>query len=196
MILKLITFVHNQLSSGQLSGELTFGQTEKKSPAPILDNKVNYTETIIVDSSKKDMLYGKAKLWFANAFKSANDVVQLDDKDNGIILGKGTIIKNEMTGLQSVKKTWKFTVKIQVKDGKYKAEIYDIDYTFEMPGNNINASPVTVNLDQYFNDSKNYKDDGTPRNKTAKFGAEANDNFNALLASIKKAMTEKLKSDF
>lgn len=87
-------------------------------------------------------------------------------------------------------------MKIQVKDGKYKAEIYDIDYTFEMPGNNINASPVIVNLDQYFDDSKNYKDDGTPRNKTAKFGSEANDNFNALLASIKKIMTEKLKSDF
>lgn len=181
MVLTTITFI--------------FGQTQK-SPVPIVDNKVNYTETVTVDSIKKDVLYGKAKLWFANAFKSANDVVQLDDKDNGIILGKGTIIKNEMTGLQSVKKTWKFTIKIQVKDGKYKAEIYDIDYIFEMPGNNIGAGASNINLDEYFNNPKIFKKDGTLKGNAEKFANETNENFNSLLTSIKKAMTETLKSDF
>ena len=175
---------------------LSFGQTEN-SPVPIVDNKVNYTETVTVDSSsKKDVLFGKAKLWFANSFKSSNDVIQLDDKDNGIVLGKGIIIKNEMTGLQSVKKTWRFTVKIQVKDGKYKAEIYDIDYTFEMPGNNIGAGPSNVNLDEYFNNQKIYKKDGTLKSNAEKFANETNENFKSLLASIKKTMTEKLNSDF
>lgn len=174
----------------------SFGQT--KAPIPMVDKKVNYSEVVTVDSSsKKDVLYGKSKLWFANTFKSSNNVVQLDDKENGIILGKGTIIKNEVKGLTNIRKTWNFTIKIQVKDGKYKAEIYDINYIWEMPGNTIGQAPSYINLDDYFNNPKVYKSDGTTlKDQAANFANETNDNMNALLISIKKTMTETLKSDF
>ena len=167
---------------------------QSRHPLPTVDNKITYTEVVTVDSVKKDELYAKTKLWFADVFKSSKDVIQLDDKENGIVLGKGNIQKRE-SGLQPVIKTWRFTVKIQLKDGKYKADIYDIDYTFEMPGNNIGAKPTDINLDSYFLDQRIYKKDGTLKDVALKFANETNDNFNSLLASIKKSLTEKIKKD-
>jgi hypothetical protein len=168
------------------------GQT--RLPLPIVDNKIIFTEVVIVDSIQKDQLYSRTKLWFADNFKSTKDVIQLDDKENGIVLGKGNILKRE-SGIQPVIKTWKFSVKVQIKDNKYKVDIYDIDYTYEMPGNNIGAKPSEINLDTYFFDQRIYKKDGGLKDVVLKFANETNDNFNFILSSIKKSLSENIKKD-
>jgi len=58
-------------------------------------------------------LYNRSKLFFVETFNSANHVIQLDDAENKVIIGKGG-------------STFKFTIKIQARDGRYKYEIYDI----------------------------------------------------------------------
>lgn len=168
---------------------------ELKPVVPFVDKKVEYSK-VVETNNTKDALYGKAKLWFANTFNSSKEVIQIDDKENGVILGKGKIVDNDMAYMSKTKKTWDFTVKIQVKDNKYKAVIYDIDYTFELPGNNIGAGATTVNLNNYFNDTQNYNSDGTLRKKGLKFGENANSVFEGMLESINKAMNEEINSDF
>lgn len=76
---------------------------------------IEYSDLVLVDSSlTKEKLYLKAKEWFAQSFRSANDVIQMDDKEAGIIVGKGLFSTRYTIG------NIHFTMKVQVKDGRYK----------------------------------------------------------------------------
>lgn len=93
-----------------------FGQTPLK-----------YTEVVKIDSVLSNELYNRASLWFATAYNSANDVLQMDDKDKGQIIGKANIIYKPkvFSGSEQTKGSIKYTIKIFVKDGRYKYEISD-----------------------------------------------------------------------
>lgn len=170
---------------------------------PMIDSKINYSEIVVVDGAMKDELYSKAKLWIANTFESSESLI-LDDKENGVIISKGSIqVKENEVGVRTafntkplVEKTWTFTVKIQIKDGRCKVEMYDIEYTFAMPGNNVGHAPLPRNLDTLFLDKKMYKKNGDLKNGAPiNIATWTNENFNALLASFKKALTEKVVLD-
>jgi hypothetical protein len=90
-------------------------------------DKLTYTEVIQVDSISKKELYNRAKLWFANAYNSANDVLQLENKENGQIIGKAIMKYNPtvFVGSAATKGSIKYTIKIFVKEGRYKYEIID-----------------------------------------------------------------------
>lgn len=53
------------------------------------NGNLNYNEVVQVDTIKKDELYLRSKQFFVDVFKSANDVIQMDDKDAGVVVGKG-----------------------------------------------------------------------------------------------------------
>lgn len=96
---------------------------------PEVDGAIIYSEVITVDSSiKKEELFNRAKAWFVDNYKSANDVIQLQDKDAGVIIGKGIFDAGYnlgmMVGYDIVHVS--HTVKIYVKDGKFKYEIVDL----------------------------------------------------------------------
>jgi len=67
-------------------------------------------------------LYTKAKLWFANSFNDSKSVIQIDDAENNSILGKGNFQFTQALETYVVK----FTVKVDTKDNKYRAQFYDI----------------------------------------------------------------------
>ena len=104
---------------------------------PKVDGQYEFTEVIQLDSSyKKDMLYRNAKLFFANISKSAKDVLQYDDREEGKVIGKGTI---QVTGHQSIllnafseTRTTTFTLEVSCKDGKYKYRMFGFsaDYSY------------------------------------------------------------------
>lgn len=193
---KMLATVFCFVASTSLAGNIEY-------PLPTVDSKINYSEVVTVDGAKKDNLYSKAKLWIANTFHSSDDLI-LDDRENGVILSKGTIqIKENEVAVRSfldtktpIVKTWEFTLKIQLKDGRYKAEMYDIEYTFAMPGNNIGHTPLSRNLDILFLDKKMYKKDGSLKGGGPSNIAQwTNENFNSLLVSLKKALTENVVVD-
>jgi hypothetical protein len=173
-------------------GSFTVAQT--KHPLPTIEDKINFSEVGVVDSASKDELYTKAKIWLAEKFISANDVIQFDDKENGIVLGKGAIRKKE-GGLSPTIKNWRFTVKIQVKDGKYKVNFYDIIYYYEMPENVSVTSSPPVMLDEYFKDPKSYRKNGTLKLVSLEFANETLEEFNAILKSVNTALTTKPSKD-
>ena len=86
-----------------------------------------YTEVIQADSISQSELYTRAKLWFATAYNSANDVLQMDNKEGGQIIGKAIMKYNPtvFSGSEQTKGSIKYTIKIFVKDGRYKYEITD-----------------------------------------------------------------------
>lgn len=77
----------------------------------------------IVEVSNKSQidLYDQAKEWVALNFRSAQDVIQLDDRENGHLIAKGNF--------QIYYKMWNrhvhHTMIIETKDGRYRYTIKD-----------------------------------------------------------------------
>ena len=80
----------------------SYGQKQKEFTAetvkilyesiPKVEGKYEYTEVVQLDTTyKKDVLYKNSKLFFADAFKSAKDVLQYDDREEGKVIGKGNL---------------------------------------------------------------------------------------------------------
>lgn len=112
-----------------------FGQTPLK-----------YTEVVKIDSVLSNELYNRASLWFATAYNSANDVLQMDDKDQGQIIGKANIIYKPkiFNGSEQTKGNIKYTIKIFVKDERYK---YEISNFIHVPYGNSSFGLITTDVE-------------------------------------------------
>lgn len=117
------------------SSLLVFGQD-----LPIKDGKVFY-EKIDSANGTKNELYNRAKLWFANTFKDSKSVIQIDNKEDGQLLGKGNFDVPYRYVVNTVAQC-NFTIKFDFKDNKYRVQIYNINYQWQLSGN------TTMNIEQ------------------------------------------------
>ena len=98
---------------------------------PLVDGKITYGGVVQIDGLSSEELYKRTKRWFIETYNSGKDVIQLDDSGIGINIHE--------------------TIKIQVKDGRYKYEITDFKVKFYvpaaggMPANNVDAPLETWN---------------------------------------------------
>ncbi|GAB3727570.1 hypothetical protein GCM10027594_09580 [Hymenobacter agri] len=78
---------------------------------------VTYEAVVEVPGASKDQLYDRALEWMAKTYQSANDVVQIKDKEQGKLLAKGGIlyVYNKQPAGYVI-----HTQTIYVKDGRYK----------------------------------------------------------------------------
>ncbi len=90
------------------------------------------TQVIEVPNKPKDQIFEESKIWIAQSFKSANNVIQYADKGTGSIIGKGNIkypcdsfIDCGAFGNDNVN----FTMKIDTKDNKARVVISDVTRT-------------------------------------------------------------------
>lgn len=52
-------------------------------------NKLMYRRVVTVDSAKAGQLYELARQWMARAYRSADDVLQYENKEEGKLMGRG-----------------------------------------------------------------------------------------------------------
>lgn len=102
-----------------------FSQDRLLEILPLENGKVVYTEIVKVDSVNKNKLYSRANKWIISRYKSAKDVIQLADQDEGIIIGKG----NFGITYYSRRPLIDNTLQIEVKDGRYKITISNLIYS-------------------------------------------------------------------
>ncbi len=141
----------------------SFGQNEKLFDIlPIKEGKVIYTDVVIVDSTDKVKLYSKVKKWFIEQYKSAKDVIQLDDKENGEVIGKGFFETNWQNSFISELKVnvW-HTIKIYIKDNRFKYEITNFTLKYYVGGTRYSTgSTVEEAIEDFGKDrvrnTKNY----------------------------------------
>jgi Domain of unknown function (DUF4468) with TBP-like fold len=94
-------------------------------------NKVDFSLTLIDTISKsKDDLYVNSITWIANNFKSAKDVIQMQDKEAGRIIVRGLL---EIDGPSSLFTTCgrdnvNFKITIDLKDNKYRIVFEDFTH--------------------------------------------------------------------
>ena len=77
-------------------------------------------------SKKQSQIYASTKMFIAEYWKSAQNVIQNDDKESGIILVKGICIKACTYMMYLHEFTFSYTVKFFMKDSKYKIEIDNV----------------------------------------------------------------------
>ena len=109
LLIGIIFFYYN--SSGQQTGK------------PVI-----FVSVETVDSTtKKETLYIKGLEWLARHFTNANKVIQVSDKEAGLILAKGSFTYRApgfmLSGSEN--RSISFLLKFSFKDGKYKLELSD-----------------------------------------------------------------------
>lgn len=100
---------------------------------PIKDKKVCYESVVTVGNSNAATIYSNAKVWVANNFGRAGSVIQSDVPGVSLVL-KGILTKDEST-------TYKFTLTLQFKDGRYKYSLTDLYYHFMTIENPVEKMP-------------------------------------------------------
>jgi hypothetical protein len=119
----------------------TFAQ--KAAPAPVstatefpTKEGVLYYEGVVDVSpeSKQADLYRTGRTWFVDTYVDAKEVLQLDDKADGKMMGKGRYKYSFLNGINISAVTMRFTLALDVKDGKYRYRIYNFS------GDNENTS--------------------------------------------------------
>ncbi len=107
---------------------------------------LEFSKIIYTDSVGKGVLFSTINDWFATNFKSANDVIQMVDKDAGIIIGKGTF---EYSYGQKISYICyigyiNFTIKVYVKDNRYKVEF--LNFNHESGGSQYSSPSCSLGL--------------------------------------------------
>lgn len=90
--------------------------------------QVNFKWDVIIDSLElnQDQLYSKTKLFIGETWKSAQNVIQNDDKVAGVILVKGLCIENIFFQMNDHRWTFSYNVKFYIKDKKCRIVIDNV----------------------------------------------------------------------
>ena len=83
---------------------------------------VEYREVVEVPGVAAAELYSRAKLWIAQAYRSAPDVIKLDDPAASTVVAKG-IYEVSYTQLVLITVHVAHSLTIECKDGRYRATI-------------------------------------------------------------------------
>ena len=95
----------------------------------------------------KETAFMKASEWIASKYNSANDVVQLSDKESGIIICKG-MFPHEYGKSMTYGNLWGniyYTLITKFKDGKIRITLKDFVHETQLPNNMISVSLGPVN---------------------------------------------------
>lgn len=172
---------------------------QKNAPNLPIDSssgKITYTEVVYVDSlANKQELFSRAREWFAKAYKSSTNVLQMEDKENGKLVGKALIkvYFKAFIGNQYFPGGYiNYTISIYIKDGRYKYEITDFYHT----GDNNNI-PDGGACEKLITATKGFG--GNSYKKTyLLFLYQMDDNIKELIGTLKTALSTKtlnLKKD-
>jgi hypothetical protein len=95
--------------------------------APIKLNEDGLVELVVnyeIPGKSQAELYAATKVWFSERFANSKNVIELDEKEAGIVSGNGNVsfmYGNIVTGYRN--QTLYFSFKCQMKDGKYRLTI-------------------------------------------------------------------------
>lgn len=91
------------------------------------------TEVINVPGKTKEELYVLLNYWYSNSFNDGKSVIQLNDKDAGVIIGKGYVseIATHVGGMNRYIVNMYPIIKTDIKDDKirvtYTIQYYDVE---------------------------------------------------------------------
>lgn len=103
-------------------------KTQAQKSIEAAGNYYSYTGVIKVDTSlNATQLYSVGFEWFANIYNNSRFVIQMQDKEAGIIIGKALFTTHVNLGLMVGSRDYitNYTIKLSFKNGRIKYDIYD-----------------------------------------------------------------------
>jgi hypothetical protein len=102
-------------------------------------NPLTFSQVVDVPNTTKDQLFDLIMEWLTTRYKNPKSVVQLSNKEQGLIVLKGahSWAQPKGFGAGGAFDGWiNHTIKIQVKDNKFKIEIFDFNHESKHPEGN------------------------------------------------------------
>lgn len=96
------------------------------------NNSLTYVQVIDCGDKTKEQLYVILNYWFTASFNDANSVIQLNDKEMGVIIAKGYVpdIANHAGGTNAYEVNISPIIKVDIKDNRirvtYSVQCYDV----------------------------------------------------------------------
>lgn len=101
-----------------------------------------YQGVVTMENKSKDVIFSSAKLWVAENFRSAQNVIQLDDAENGVLLIKANFVLY-YSGFPIRNY---FTLKVEAKDGRFRYTVDITDMIADAPGGKSQMEFFVKNL--------------------------------------------------
>lgn len=169
-----------------LTSVLLFNLNAQTGPVPL-----SYTEVVqLSDSTPKSDLFLRAREWFNERFKSSKEVLQINDKESGELVGKGIMEVSYTYNMLGKHEQWAdvhFTLSVWVKDDRYKYELSNFNVPALLDGGGL-----------YSSDDYQYKYPGIGAKKSQEFylaiKAATEKKAQELIQSLKLKMATKSKS--
>ena len=125
----------------------------------IAQEAVSYSKVVQVDSTDKAKLFAMVHEWFASTYNSANDVIQMSDKEAGILVGKGAMTYSYgKVSYVCYDGKVDYTIKVSVKDNRFKIELSNFIHSIN-PGNGAQCNLGLITTAEVYTTSgmsKNY----------------------------------------
>jgi hypothetical protein len=93
-------------------------------PLDSASGKISFDSVFNVPDLTKDDIYSRCKEWIANYFKSAKDVINMDDKESGILKMKGASKPPNEKSIAFVT----YDLYVYIKDKKYKCVFNNLEF--------------------------------------------------------------------
>ena len=119
--------------------------------------KLTFSKVIEVKDVDKTSIYISLRDWISTYYRDTQEVLQMDDKDAGIIIGKAIFLysMNKLAYAAYEGKIW-YSIKLQVKDGRFKVEMLN----FIHENKKVNAPTCNLGL---ITIAENYTDKGAQK---------------------------------
>jgi len=117
---------------------------------PVFCSAQEYSEVVQIPGKTADQLYTSSREWFALFFKSADDVLQMDDPIAQKLIGKGNLY---IKGSSLVNWYVNLTINITCRDGRFKCDLSGITVSREINGKLLDGDEdfkIYQNKKEYF----------------------------------------------
>lgn len=154
-------------------------------PIDAQTKRITYEGVVEVSGVNKIELYRRAYEWVAKAYRSANDVIQMQDKEAGQLVAKGSMrATGRSLGMTMDAGAVRHTLTIYVKDGRYKYVLTNLSHEGQVFTNVSSLGPL-----------EQEKVSSVTKKFWTTVKQEANRDAYRLIAELQESMTLKGKKD-
>jgi hypothetical protein len=160
-------------------------------PIDTSSGKISFEKVYELPGVSKDEIYARIKIWIAEIYNSSTSVINMDDKEAGIIKVKGVNVKNKVENGLKFNQYTHYDLCLYVKDYKYKGVLDNLGFQTDVSGNLDHITPLEMPM-FFTKDSEQMKYYEYRKN----WGDEIKAMVDGLFTSLSRQMKGKSKMDF
>lgn len=160
---------------------------------PWTDGELIYSEVVEANGKSKEELYNAGRIWFTSTFNSAKAVLDIDDKEMGMMAGKAwSQIYVTSLGFPVAYKLW-YRISIEVKEGRYRYQIKNLEFEAQEAQQIGGPSPA----ENMFKEANMYRSNGKIKPLMLSFYSQMEETVITLENSLQSDLLKKpLKDDW